>query len=280
MTRPADVWLVRELIPGWTGEIAGGHITVNRLGMRDRDRTREKPPGGCRLAVVGSSVVMGYGVDDDQTFTRLLEDRLNAGRPGGRCEVLNFGEGLSDVLHRRVITDRKVFAFGPDAIYYVAHQDELSAPVGQLTGLVVRGEPLRYGLGDVVRQAGVTPDMDRFAVEARLQPFGRQIILALYRDLAADCRRRGVPLVWVYLPMPGVTSTPIQAAAFLDLAAEAGLTTVDLSDWWEGHDPAGVMVGGTDYHANAVGHRLIAKRFDRLLRQRPELAPACARGAD
>ncbi|HEY1377724.1 MAG TPA: hypothetical protein VGF55_13075 [Gemmataceae bacterium] len=280
MTRPADAWLVRELIPGWTGEIAGGRITVNRFGMRDRDRTREKPPGTCRLAVVGSSVVMGYGVDDDQVFTRLLEDRLNAGRAVGRCEVLNFGEGLSDALHRRVVVDRQAWAFDPDAVYYVAHQDELSAPVRQLAGLVVRGEPLLYGLGDVVRGAGITPDMDRLAVEARLLPLGRQIILAVYRDLAADCRRRGVPLVWVYLPMPGVTSTPVQAAAFVDLAAGAGLTTADLSAWWDGYEPAAVTVGGTDYHANALGHRLIAGRFEALLRQRPELAPACARGRE
>ena len=269
MTRPADIWLTRELIPGWSGEIAGGRITVNRLGMRDRERTREKLQDGCRLAVVGSSVVMGYGVDDGQVFTRLLEDRLSVS--GRRCEVLNFGEGLTDVLHRPVVIDRKVFAFTPDAIYYVAHQNELSAPIQQLAELASRGEELRYGLGDVVREAGIMPGMPRSTMEARLQPFTKQFILAVYRDLVAECRRRGVLLVWVYLPMPGVTSTPVQSAALIDLAKEAGFTTVDLSDWPDGHSPAEVMAGGTDYHPNALGHRLIAERWDALLRRRPEL---------
>jgi hypothetical protein len=275
MTRPVDGWMIRELIPGWSGELEGGKITINRLGMRDRERTREKPPGVCRLSVVGSSVVMGYGVDDDQTFTRLLEDRLNA--DGRHVEVLNFGEGLSDVLNRRVRIDRKVFAFAPDAIYYVAHQDERFAPIDQLATLAWRGKPLLYGLGDIVREAGITPGMDREAILARLTPFGDQIIAALYRDMAAECRQRGVALVWVYLPMPGVTSTPIQSAAFVDLAKKAGLTTMDLSDWSDGHESAQVTGGGTDYHANAVGHRLIAERWNALLRQRPDLAPACAR---
>ena len=72
--------------------MAGSRLTINRLGMRDRpDRTVEKPPDTCRVAVVGSSVVMGYGVGDDETFTRLLEDRLNARRRpaarGTRCST-------------------------------------------------------------------------------------------------------------------------------------------------------------------------------------------------
>src|SRR5207249_10150653 len=70
MTRPADAWLERELIPGWRGEaLADGRpLTINNFGMRDRpDRTLEKPPGTCRLAVVGSSIVMGFGVGDDET---------------------------------------------------------------------------------------------------------------------------------------------------------------------------------------------------------------------
>src|SRR5213082_926116 len=106
--------------------------------MRDRaDRAREKPPGTCRVAVVGSSVVMGYGVGDDEPFPRLLEDRLNARRDGGpRYEFLNFGTGRSYAIQRHVLIDRKVFAFEPDAIYYVAHQDEFLGTVRHLTKLV------------------------------------------------------------------------------------------------------------------------------------------------
>ena len=51
MTRPADAWLERELIPGWSGPaLADGRpLTINRFGMRDRpDRTTEKSPGTVR----------------------------------------------------------------------------------------------------------------------------------------------------------------------------------------------------------------------------------------
>src|SRR5262245_29372645 len=50
MTRPADDFLELELIPGWSGEILGHRLTINRLGMRDREGiTQEKPADVCRL---------------------------------------------------------------------------------------------------------------------------------------------------------------------------------------------------------------------------------------
>jgi hypothetical protein len=283
MTRPADPWLERELIPNWSGEaIASGRpLTINRFGLRDRpDLTLEKPPDTCRLAVVGSSIVMGFGVGDDETFPRLLEGRLNAGRrPGApRCQVLNFGTGMSHAIHRHVLIDRKVFGFAPDAIYYVAHQDEFLGPVKHLAGLASRGIALPYPcLADVARRAGVGPGTPVETAEVKLQPYAREIVLGVYRDLVAECRRRGVLPVWVYLPIPGVTNTPAQAAAFADLAGETGFTVVSLDGWDAGHSPAEVLFSEEGHHPNALGQALIARRLDEALRERPERLPACAR---
>ena len=48
---------------------------------------------------------------------------------------------MSYVIHRRTLIERKVFAFEPDAIYYIAHQDELLGPVPHLANLVARDLP-------------------------------------------------------------------------------------------------------------------------------------------
>src|SRR5262249_27519876 len=78
MTRPTDDLLERELIPGWSGTLAGSPLTINALGMRDREGiSQHKLANTCRIALVGSSVVLGYGVADDRVFKCLLEDRLN-----------------------------------------------------------------------------------------------------------------------------------------------------------------------------------------------------------
>ena len=51
-------------------------------GLRDREYTLEKPPGVFRIAVLGSSIDMGWGVGTEDTYVSLLEDWLNATPPG------------------------------------------------------------------------------------------------------------------------------------------------------------------------------------------------------
>jgi hypothetical protein len=281
LTRPTGDLLERELIPGWSGTIAGSRLTINHLGMRDReDIPQQKPPNTCRIALVGSSIVMGYGVSDEEVFKVLLEARLNsAAKPGGpRYELLNFGAGISDAIHRRVLLDRKVLDFGPDALYYFAHQDELLVPPRHLARLVVEGKPLPYPcLSEVVKRADVRPGMAWGEVSSRLQPLGREIVLGLYRDLVAECRRRGILPVWVCLSVPGITRVPGRSSAAVSAAEEAGFAVVDLADWSDGHTPAEVKLGPKDFHANALGHRLIAEKLFAAMRQRPELLPPFAR---
>jgi hypothetical protein len=280
MTRPADDLLERELIPGWNGTIAGSQLTINHLGLRDREGiTQHKPAGVCRIALVGSSVVMGYGVADTQVFSRLLEDRLNAAAPPGGpvYEVLNFGTGMSHAIHRRVLIERRVIAFEPDALYYFAHQDEFAGPAKHLARLVTRGNQLPFPcLEQIVRKADVTPATPPGAADGRLLPFGREIVRCVYPGLVEDCRRRGILPVWVYLPMPGVVDVSIKSAHLISVAAEAGFVVVNLAKWADGHAPEEVKLSATDHHANALGHRLIAERLFEQMRERPELLPAWA----
>lgn len=277
MTRPTDELMGRELIPGWRGTLGSSTLHVNQLGMRDRDDVaRIKPPGACRIALVGSSVVMGYGVDDQEVFKQLLEDRLNAAEAQGgrRYELLNFGVGLTHAIHRRTIIEQKVFGFQPDAIYYVAHQDELYGAARNVADLLARGVALPYAcLNDAVRKAGVTSALAPEAVEKALYPVSREILVCVYRGLAAECRERRVPLVWIYLPIPGIAEVSVETSVMLGIAREAGFTVVNLADWARDLAPADVKLSAGDHHPNARGHRLIAERLFAELRQRPELLP-------
>jgi len=288
ITRPVDDFLERELIPGWSGEIGGHRFTVNSLGMRDRPGiTQEKLPGVCRLAFVGSSVLMGYGVGDEETFTRLLEARLNAalslipsqdrGEPRGqrRIEVLNFGTGKSHAIHRLTLIARKVLAFHPDAIYYVAHQDEYLGTVRHLAMLIDRRNKLPAYLHTIVQQAGIGSDTPPGEVEIRLQRFAPQILRGVYDDIVQQCRPRGILPVWVYVPMPGVRDAAFEASPLMRLAEESGFIALNLAKWDAGHAPEAVKAD--KHHANALGHQLIAERLGALLRERSDALPACAR---
>ncbi|HEY2158705.1 MAG TPA: hypothetical protein VGH33_23945, partial [Isosphaeraceae bacterium] len=65
-----------ELIPGLDKTLYGRRFTINRHGMRDRDYTVAKPAGTFRIALLGSSIDMGWGVGDDESYENLLEEWL------------------------------------------------------------------------------------------------------------------------------------------------------------------------------------------------------------
>lgn len=75
---------------GYTGEFAS-QVTVNGLGLRGREVSRNKPAGTYRVLVTGDSMVFGWGVNDGETFAAQLEQQLNAQKTEKRYEILNAG---------------------------------------------------------------------------------------------------------------------------------------------------------------------------------------------
>jgi hypothetical protein len=278
ITRPADALVDRELIPNWSGEIMGSPLSINRFGMRDRpERSQAKLEGVCRIAMIGSSVVMGYRVGDTETFPYLLEERFNARRRDGdpRWEFLNFGTGRSYVIQRRALIDRKVWGFQPDVLCYVAHQDEFAGAIKNMTNLIAQRAELYPCLREVVQKAGIRPDTSDGMAEALLQPLARDIVLGMYRELLAACRQRKVGLIWMYVPVPGVSLTEEPPETFVAVAREAGLRTINLAGWHAGYTPTQFGLSPVEPHPNALGQRVLAERIDDAFRHQPDLLPAC-----
>ena len=110
--------------------------------MRDRDYTVAKPAGTFRIALLGSSIDMGWGVGDDETYENLLEDWLNdhARRRGidRRFEVLNFAVAAYGPLQRYALLGRKAEAFAPDLVLYSSTTLDARLLEIHLTGLLMR----------------------------------------------------------------------------------------------------------------------------------------------
>jgi hypothetical protein len=97
-------------------------IAINGQGVRDDREIGPKPPGERRIVVLGDSIVLSVQVNVQQTFCRLLEDRLNRDAParpdGGRVHyrVINAGvQGygpVEELLFFREIARR----FEPDLV--------------------------------------------------------------------------------------------------------------------------------------------------------------------
>ena len=96
-------------------------VRYNDAGMRD-DRPappRTKPPGECRIALVGDSYFVGFESSFANSFGKRLEDQLRTG--GRNARVLNFavsGFGTAEML---VAIRSRVTAYQPDLIVMSWH---------------------------------------------------------------------------------------------------------------------------------------------------------------
>jgi len=82
---------VYQVAPEFTVE----YIT-NSHGFRDKDYETRKPSGTCRLLIVGDSISIGHGLEQESVYGHLLEQMLNdksADTDGGRWEVINTSVG-------------------------------------------------------------------------------------------------------------------------------------------------------------------------------------------
>lgn len=259
-----------ELIPDTTFEHHGWRFTTNRWGMRDRDYELAKPPGTTRLAMLGSSHLMGYGVTDADMFEPAVEARLNAERaPAGRVEVLNFGiGGLSPFAQLWTLREHAA-RFAPDVVVLLSHTNDYEWTNRDISRTLRKRFPLPARFPhDALSKAGVDANtLEEFAV-ARLQRVEEALLSFCYRELVRSCRELGATPVYVFLPLP--TDLPLdreKIAAQLRTAREAGFTIIDLSDVYASHDREALAQKDSGNHLNKTGHALVANALSARLQE-------------
>ena len=244
----------------------GAMMSTNRWGMRDRDCEKKKPAGTYRIAFMGASHGMGTGVEDDQVFDRVVEDRLNAehdSTDGTRYEILNFSVGGYGPVQRLADLDRRVLDFdfdvlaveGVDDIYWVT-KDLIDATH---EGLDV---PYPY-LKQVMSDVGFTKEMSEGEGIQRLKPRVEEVLLWLDGQFVERCRQRGAVAVLVCIPHTGNIEADVRARKdrMMEVAREAGMVVMDISDAYDSVDKKSLWITAWDSHPNAQGHQLLANRF-------------------
>jgi len=107
--------------PGSSGQFRQGEefdtfVKINSFGMRDREYERSKPAGIFRVAVLGDSFTWGFGVENDEVYTEVLEKELGSGFEVLNCGVSGFGRG-----QQLLYLQSDILAFEPDAVIVMAY---------------------------------------------------------------------------------------------------------------------------------------------------------------
>lgn len=116
--------LMFELKPNYKGCFDGFNvklprtttIEINSDGIRDREFSVEKPPNVFRIVVLGDSFAFGQGVENNETFAKVLETFLNNNSKKWKYEVLNFGVPGYNTLQEVELFKRKALKYKPDMV--------------------------------------------------------------------------------------------------------------------------------------------------------------------
>jgi lysophospholipase L1-like esterase len=257
----------------------------NSYGFREREFSPAKPPGRVRIVVVGDSFTYGNGLKVEQRFSNLLQDALPPG-----FEVLNFGmPGHNTPDH--VVTIRRTVARihadfvlvqwfvndveGDDSTGRPAYQPllpfpELSAWLYDRSALYTVAS-IKWTAWQASRPGRGYEDYMRARFGDPRSKAARQDVQAM-EDLAAECRRDGLPLAFVLFPDSGYDLGDSYPFAFLhdramSFCAAQGFACLDLRrDFAAVEDRRSLWVNQLDHHPSAKANRIAADRIMAVFR--------------
>jgi hypothetical protein len=265
-----------ELKPLVRRTLFGQPFQTNAFGMHGEPVAIEKPPGTFRIAVLGSSMDMGWGVRYQDTYLNQLEDWLgsHASRLGlagaRRFEVLNFAVAAYSPMQRLETLRRKALTFQPDLVIYSATTLDTRLMEIHLCDMLRKNIELKYDfLRETTALAEIVYDdvridsegriVNKDRVKSKLRPFYWGLYDTTLGAMVAECRAAGVPIIALIIPRVGKADAPSaraeSVARLKAIAAHHGLTLFDLSDAFDIFDPTSLEIAAWDDHPNSFGHR-------------------------
>jgi len=106
--RPGAGWKKTSEYTSW--------IEVNSKGLRGAEIDYPKPPGEHRILVLGDSFTFAEQVNQNETFSQRLEDRLTTENGAGSYRVLNAGSNGWATANELVYLAKEGVRFSPDVV--------------------------------------------------------------------------------------------------------------------------------------------------------------------
>lgn len=254
--------------PNKTVIFKDGVFTTNNFGLRDKEYSPDKTANTIRIAVLGNSQVMGSGVNDEEVFENLLENKLTK-HFGKEIQCWNYAMSKFSIIEQVDVVNKQVSQYSHDIILYMNNGMDLNQSFNYLLEKAKRGKiteeyPFLYHY---------TKDANLFSIDNPFGQFKTEITKACYEYIVARSREMNCIPVWVSFPLLG---HPMQRTNENEtgqkLAREAGFYTISLSGVYDGHDRESLKIAEWDNHPNAKGHELIADMlFEELLKLSKEL---------
>jgi hypothetical protein len=272
LTRPSNIpGLWYEFKPNLDAIYQLAPFKTNSHGMPDVEVSIEKPQGTYRVAVLGDSVSMAYGVPHELNYHSRLETHLNQSKPYLRFEFLNFAVGGYGLPQYTALLKHKVLQFDPDMIMVGVYlNDFLALSLQQQTHakprLSIKVPPVftcylwqflsaRSIRGRAVHQPDKNPDIQNKGIQTKIKAATRWL-----RKINEVGIKNRIPVTVVLL---GHMATQ-EMLAYYEPASQIRLPGMWFIPAWKsfiGYSPREFWIHPFDSHPNKDAHELFEKEI-------------------
>jgi lysophospholipase L1-like esterase len=120
--RVSDYWY---LAPHQDAYSLDAPVHSNALGIRNPEVASERTSGSYRIVALGDSHTFGYGVSEEQTYPRLLENRLRKSAPGQSVDVINAGIEALSVEQEVQLFEERLVPLKPDLVILTYYWNDM-----------------------------------------------------------------------------------------------------------------------------------------------------------
>jgi lysophospholipase L1-like esterase len=252
--------------PNANAQLMGVEVQTNSRGLRGPEIAEKAGAGTARIAFVGDSITLGWGVAEQDTFARRVIDSL--AKAGRKVDGFNLGVGNYNTLQELALFREVGAALKPDIIvlsYFINDAEPIPryTDTGWLDEHSAARVVLGYKIDALRRQSGETLDWKHY-YQKLYEPDAagwRQTRQAL-DAFAATARALGAELIVFNIP----ELRELKPYPFTDITAKVravveskGVPFVDLLPTVEGLEPASLWVTVPDPHPNAKAAAAFAR---------------------
>jgi lysophospholipase L1-like esterase len=251
--------------PNAESQLMGATVRTNAQGFRGPALSETAAPGTARIAFVGDSITLGWGVAEQETFAhRVIETLRKSGR---KVDGFNQGVGNLNTTQELALLRKSGLAMKPDIIVlsYFINDAEPMPRYDTSSWLAEHSAAwivVDYRLDTVLRGMGETPDWKRYYRDLyKPEAAGWQATQKALAGFGALARETGTKLIVFNIPeLRELKPYPFAdiSKQVLSLVERDGVKGVDLLPSVEALDPPSLWVTVPDPHPNGRANEAFA----------------------
>lgn len=248
--------------------------SINRLGYRGSAHAVERTDSTTRIALIGDSFTIGYGVRDEHISSMIMEQMLNKSEKG-KFEVLNFGITGTATPQQADYLERFVRRFKPDITMVIMHLNDVTLVAENgFIGAMTKNREFYWNIRKKSFLLNlITAELSRWKLHQQIYDLYQtsfqkdsvewlrvQQALIKIRNI---CSQDGSQMRLVIHPILYNLSDryPFQLAhsAIKEFADKNGIEAFDLLDALYGQEADKLWVHIADQHPNEKAHAIVGK---------------------